>query len=153
MPARNAGRLKILMAVDGSKFSKAAVAFVQRLCPPDNAEIRVLYVVEPLDRSFYPELGPPFPASMADIERSRLADGEKVVDKVVQELQRAGYAVRGDVASGHVRSTIVEKAEKWQANLILLGSRGRTGLKRALLGSVSDYVARHAVRSVLIVHP
>ena len=153
MAIRKAGRLKILLAVDGSKFSKAAGVFVQRLSSPDHVEIRVLYVVEPLDRSFYPELGPPFPTSMADIERDRRADGKKVVDKVVQELQRAGYAVRGDVASGHVRSTIIEKAEKWRANLILLGSRGRAGLKRALLGSVSDYVTRHAGRSVLIVHP
>ena len=52
---------------------------------------------------------------------------------------------------GYARTTVVDVANQWHAGLIVVGSRGRTGLERVLLGSVSDYVARHASCSVEIV--
>jgi nucleotide-binding universal stress UspA family protein len=66
-------------------------------------------------------------------------------------VREAGFQVNGVVRVGHVGATIVGVATQWHADLIVVGSHGRKGLQRALLGSVSDYVARHAPCSVQIV--
>jgi nucleotide-binding universal stress UspA family protein len=149
--ARSNKRLKILLAVDDSPYAKAALQTLTRLSPPANCELRLIHVVEPLDRAFYPELTPPFPSSLAEIQKGRLRHGQAILDGALEMLRSAGYKASGTVGRGHIRSTIVKAAETWGADIILLGSRGRTGLKRALLGSVSDHVARHAHCSVLIV--
>jgi len=57
------------------------------------------------------------------------------------------------VASGDVREKIVEYAAEWGADLIVLGSHGRSGASRFLLGSVTEWIARHAPCSVKIVRP
>lgn len=152
MPKKSDG-VKILFAVDESSYSQSALQTLRRLSPPGNCQIRVVHVVEPLDRAFYPELVPPFPTSLAEIQKGRIRHGQTVLDGALEQLRKAGYQATGTLGRGHVRSTIVETAEKWGAEIILLGSHGRTGLKRALLGSVSDHVARHAHCSVLIVRP
>ena len=113
----------------------------------------MVHVVEPLDRAFYPELTPPFPTALAEIERARVHAGNELVKRAVSRLQAGGYAAGGKMLRGHVRSAILDAAEKWPADMILLGCRGRTGVKRVLLGSVSDQVACQAHCSVLIVRP
>lgn len=149
--AKKQKRLKILLAVDDSTYSAAARELLVRLTSPEQCEVRVIHVVEPLDRAFYPELTTAFPTSLAEIQKDRLQHGKAIVENALAQVQKAGYKATGILGRGHIRSTLVEAAEKWSADIILLGNRGRTGLKRTLLGSVSDHVARHAHCSVLIV--
>ena len=66
-------------------------------------------------------------------------------------MRKAGFQVESSVRPGQVRPMVVDVARKWRADLIVVGSHGRTGLGRILLGSVSDYVAHHAPCSVQIV--
>ena len=68
-----------------------------------------------------------------------------------QRLTKAGYKVETAVEEGDPKSKIVEDAARWHSDLIVLGSHGRKGMDRFLMGSVSDAVARHAPCSVQVV--
>jgi nucleotide-binding universal stress UspA family protein len=143
--------MKILLAIDGSKFSDAAIQAVTTQMRPSETVVRVLHVVETMERAYYPELVPPYPKYFGDIEKKRLTAGRSVAMKAVEKLREAGFTADSSVRTGHPRPAIVDAASKWGANLIVMGSHGRRGLDRLLLGSVSEYVARHAPCSVQVV--
>lgn len=81
------------------------------------------------------------------------SEGEKLVADVADRLQSAGFKTSTSVEEGDARERILDCAEKWRPNLILVGSHGRRGIDRLLLGSVSEAMARHAGCSVDIVRP
>jgi nucleotide-binding universal stress UspA family protein len=72
------------------------------------------------------------------------------VTSAEQILASAGFQTTGEVLSGDVKKTVLEEAQKWAADLIVVGSHGRKGFKRMLLGSVSEAVAMNAHCSVLV---
>lgn len=143
--------MKILLSIDDSKFSQAALRMLLAQNSPRKTTVRVLHVVEPMETPYYPELSSPYPTNLADIDKRRMKAGRDLVEGVLKKLRAAGFKAEGTVRSGHVRTLVVDVAKKWHANLIVLGSHGRQGLKRLLLGSVSDHVSRHAHCSVEIV--
>ena len=143
--------MKILLAIDDSKFSDAAIQMLIAQNQPGKTTVRVLHVVEPIEKPYYSELSPPYPRDFNGLKKKRLKAGRDLVAKTTDKLRTAGFKVDGGVNQGHPRTTIVDTAAKWHANLIVIGSHGRKGLGRLLLGSVSDYVARHASCSVQIV--
>ena len=144
-------RTKILVAIDDSKFSKAALNTVAAQHNPAKSTVRVLHVVEPVELPYYPELTAPYPASFGDINKKRLEAGRRLADRAVARLRAAGFQAEPAVRPGTARSLIVDTARKWHADLIVVGSHGRKGLARILLGSVSEYVTHHAHGSVEIV--
>jgi len=139
--------MKIVMAIDDSKFSDAAAKSLAEQFRPQDAEVRVLHVVEPIVISEPPQMSAGYYPELED----RLPQAREVVDRVAKTLSSAGFRVTTSVATGDARSIILENAAEWNADLIVLGSHGRKGLKRFFLGSVSEAVARHAHCSVLIV--
>lgn len=66
-------------------------------------------------------------------------------------LAEAGFKVSTSVATGDAKAVILDEATQWRADLIVVGSHGRTRLERFLLGSVSEAIARHTSCSVEIV--
>jgi nucleotide-binding universal stress UspA family protein len=143
--------MKILLAIDDSKFSQAALRMLVAQNNPRKTAVRVLHVVEPIEAPYYPELSTPYPTNLSDINKGRMKAGRDLVAGVLKKLRAAGFQAEGTARSGHVRTVAVDVAKKWHADLIVVGSHGRKGLKRILLGSVSDHVARHAHCSVQIV--
>lgn len=135
--------MKILLATDGSKFSQAATQALISQCRPQGTQVKVLNVVD------LPLMIPTLYA--ADFRRESLKDGEELVRKAEQPLAKAGYKVETAVEEGDPKVKIVEDAARWHADLILVGSHGRKGVERFLMGSVSDAVARHAPCSVEVV--
>lgn len=141
--------MKILLAIDDSKFSEAATAAVLTQMSPRETEMCILHVVEPL------LLVPEF--RTGDIDRLKAAEqqlrrrGEERVARAEQLLCKAGFSVRTVVKEGDPRAEILDHAAKWGADLIVLGSHGRRGLERFLMGSVAEFVSRHAGCSVEIV--
>ena len=139
--------MKILLAIDDSKFSEAAVKSLPGQFRPQDTEVRVLHVVEPtviseppqMSRGYYPEL------------EDQLSQAHEMVERAAKTLSSAGFSVATSVVTGDARSVILDDAAEWHADLIVLGSHGRTGLGRFFLGSVSEAVARHARCSVQIV--
>jgi nucleotide-binding universal stress UspA family protein len=106
-------------------------------------EIKVLHVVD---------LGPPIHTSYAERFRQQiLKEGEALVARTAKRLRAEGLNVVTAVEEGDTKTSIIDNAVRWQADLIVLGSHGRKGLEHFLMGSVAEAVARHAPCSVEIV--
>jgi len=142
--------VKILLAIDDSKFSEAAIESVIRQATPQETEVRVLHVIEPIP--IYPDgqawgYGPE--ASQVLEEQRKEAEG--LVAQAGQTLRDAGLKVTTAIEEGNPKEVIIDSAAKWPSDLIMIGSHGRKGLDRFFMGSVSEAVARHARCSVQIV--
>ena len=138
---------KILLPIDGSQFSDAAVQFVSERMPTDAKEIRLLCVVETAMLAVLRKVAGKLRA-IQDAE-AKLAGG--ALKKAATKLRSKGFSTSTAIKYGDPKSKILEQATDWGADLIVLGSHGRKGLKHFLLGSVSEAVARHARCSVEIV--
>ena len=73
------------------------------------------------------------------------------INRAEEVLASAGLKATADVLDGNPKEAILEEAKKWNADLIVVGSHGRRGFKRLLLGSVSEAVAMNAHCSVVVV--
>lgn len=141
--------MRVLLAIDDSKFSRAATqAVIDRPLPKD-AEVRVLHVLTPI-RPLMGEMGAQIGDTIA-LEQAQLTEANTLVDEVAQRLRVARLNVSTAVEEGDPKTKIIDHAAQWHADLIVLGSHGRKGFDRFLLGSVSEAVARHASCSVEIV--
>ncbi len=139
--------MKILLAVDDSKFSDAALEAVIAQVSPQGAEVLVLHVVEPITLASPPQMSPSYTPEL----EIRVKEGHELVEREVQKLRVAGFKTHGAVETGDIRGKILDAAAELGADLIVLGSHGRKGVQRFLLGSVAENVARHAPCSVQIV--
>ncbi len=143
--------MKILLAIDESKFSDAAVRSVAagRPWPPDT-EVGVLHAVEPPSLLLGREIAAHDPEFEA-VWKALREQAKTLVEKAAEGLRRAGLNVTPSLVEGDPKSQIIDVASDWHADLIVLGSHGRKGLDRFLLGSVSEAVVCHAHCSVEIV--
>jgi nucleotide-binding universal stress UspA family protein len=141
--------MKILLAIDDSKFSEAAVRVVIAQNRPQGTEVRVVHAVEPIE-SFYTQVTG-YPSNLAELQKGRLKQARELVARVAEQLRAEGFKVEEFVYEGTARLEIVDSAAEWHADLLVVGSHGRKGLDRFLIGSVSEYVARHAPCSVEII--
>jgi nucleotide-binding universal stress UspA family protein len=135
--------MRILLAIDDSKFSEAATQAVIVQYLPQGTEVKVLNVVD---------LPLPIPTSDAEGFRElSLKHGHELVQQAELVLSKAGYKTQTAVEEGYPKSKIIEEATKWKAEVIVMGSHGRKGVERFLMGSVAENVSRHAPCSVEIV--
>jgi nucleotide-binding universal stress UspA family protein len=143
--------MKVLLAVDDSKFSEAATRAVAAVIRSQDAQVLLLHLVEPRFYSVPPQMSPGYSPETAEIRKEQRKAAEEAVGRNAEALRNAGFRVETRVGDGEPRSGILDIAAEWHADLIVLGSHGRTGLQRLLLGSVAETVARHARCSVMIV--
>jgi nucleotide-binding universal stress UspA family protein len=139
--------MKILLAIDDSKFSEAATQFLATQFRPQDSQVMVLYVVEPIAISEPPQMSPGYYPELED----QVREARIFVERAGRTLCSAGFEVSTRVAEGDAKSVILDEAVEWHVELIVLGSHGRKGLQRFLLGSVAEAIARHAPCHVLIV--
>ena len=112
--------------------------------------MRVLTVAEPFPLvGMEPWYGGRESLEQMDQEVQRRA--RELTKKTADSLKRKGFKIDTAIRQGDPRSRIVDKAEEWKADPIVLGSHGYTGIKRLLLGSVASSVVSHAPCSVEIV--
>lgn len=143
--------MKILLATDGSECSEAAVREVAGRPWPSGSEVRVIYVVEPVFVPT-PETWMLPPKYYDDIEKAGQERAARTLDQTLSTLSiNKGLKSTGEVMKGIAKQAILDEAERWGAQLIVLGSHGYRGWDRFLLGSVSQSVASHAKCSVEIV--
>lgn len=140
--------MKILIGVDESKFSEAALEFVRRMPWPKDTRVIVASSV-PLPMPLYPEVYAIAPSQEA-FEQARQANQE-FVTACAQKLRGAGFDVDPRVLQGDPRATLVDLAESERVDLIVVGSHGRTGLEKLLMGSVTTHIVSHARCSTLVV--
>lgn len=141
------GTVKVLLAIDDSPYSEAVVAALLARFDPAKTEVRVLHVVEPVTYSNPPQMAPGYAPELKEQTKQARA----LLNATGEKLRAAGFRAKAFVETGDAREKILEAADAWDADLILLGSHGRRGIRRFLLGSVAESVARHARCSVQIV--
>jgi nucleotide-binding universal stress UspA family protein len=133
----------ILLATDGSREAELAGATAADLANATNSQLHVIHVGELL---------PTFLAQ-TEVEPAHLErEARELLDEQVRRIEEAG----GTVEEAHLRlgradEEIVDLAQSLDVGLIVMGSKGRGRIRRALMGSVSDSVVRHAHSPVTIV--
>jgi nucleotide-binding universal stress UspA family protein len=146
--------MRILLAIDDSACSAAATNAVISQFSPQHTEVQVLHADE-WPKDLPPAMafaeGPAAADSILGLHDTRLHRARALVASAAQQLRAAGFATTTLVREGDPRNVILECAKEWDADLVVLGSHGKRGLDRVIMGSVSDSVARHARCSVEIV--
>ena len=141
--------MKILIALDASPHSAHALQFVSRMRWPAGSRVIVVSALQPLiaAAAVGPDLGD-LPAQVLQDQRQQL---EALVSDAETELREAGFATEGRVEVGDPREVLLSIAQRERADLMVVGSHGRTGIAKLMLGSVSSHVVTHASCSVLVV--
>lgn len=145
--------MKVLVAVDGSEYGKAAVEEVARRGWPDGSTIHVLSAAEEFH---YPSIDAwvmPDHYHKEVMEASH-TKAKQNVDAAIARLREAfgdRVGLEGHVVEGEAKKVILDAADDLKPDLIVVGSHGHGTFHRMLLGSVSNAVAQHASASVLIV--
>lgn len=120
---------RVLVPLDGSDISEQAVRLAAKVARRTGASLRIVHVREPVDdRATYPE-------------------------ELLAAPELEGTDAHAAVLAGDVRQALMQDALEWDADLIVMTSRGRGGLKRAILGSVADELVRQSRIPVLLVRP
>jgi nucleotide-binding universal stress UspA family protein len=139
---------RILLALDGSEEAAAATWAAVEIATATGSELHILFVLPTQELMYYP--GPEV-ADEIVLERANHRVRE-FVDKKAEQIEANGGKVKdAHLAFGKPDEKIVKLSEELEADLIVTGSRGLSGMRRALLGSVSDSVVRHAHCPVLVV--
>jgi universal stress protein A len=146
--------MKILLPMDDSDCSAAALLAVVRQFQPQDAEVRVMHVDE------WPK-GMPVSLAFAEgheaahhilaVHQEQRQRSRDVMACAVRRLTAAHFKASSELRDGDARREILAAAAEWRPDVVVMGSHGRNGLQRFLLGSVSDSVVRHAPCSVEVV--
>jgi nucleotide-binding universal stress UspA family protein len=138
---------KVLLATDGSRDAELARSTAMDLAESTNSELHVVTVAPGY---------PSYDVRKPEVVEQLREQAEMILEDQVKKIEQEG----GKVAEKHLRianryraDQIVQVAEDVGAGLIIMGSRGLGGVRRALMGSVSDSVVRHAHCPVMVVRP
>jgi len=149
--------MKILLATDGSECSAKAVYFVAHRPWPPQSQVRIMSVVQlvnPENRLPAPPLCSEYPPrQLEQFWKDAHIRAEQAVAEARRILVGASLKLCDDQATpvGDPRAVLLDQAKLWEANLIVVGSHGRRGFDRWLMGSVSEAIALHAHCSVEVI--
>lgn len=141
---------RILIPVDTGKTSARALAEAVKLVSRDT-QVRLVYVVEdvyPLDAEAFAYI------DYTALQTAARHTGDRALQQAAKQFSEAGAQVETAVLEGkgeRVADVIDEDADRWGADLIVIGTHGRTGLSRFLLGSIAEGVVRGSTVPVLLV--
>ena len=139
---------RILHPTDFSSASRAAFTKAVQLARKNRSELVIVHVLAPIVPTVD---GYVTPQIYADVEEASRRYGRKQLDALVAKARRAGVRARGLLLEGLVHDRIVRAARTQGAEMIVIGTHGRTGIARFVLGSVAGRVVSHATCPVLTV--
>ncbi|MGA8842732.1 MAG: universal stress protein [Nitrososphaeraceae archaeon] len=146
---------KILVAIDGSDIALGAAMAAIQLAEKYSAELVILYVIDSKIR--YETIGddafPRYLGSLKQVVDVAIEKGQKLVDEVKEKVNGNKITIKTEVllGVGSVVKEIVEYAEKEKIDLIILGTRGISGIKKVLLGSTASGVVTYSHCPVMII--
>ena len=143
--------MKLLLAIDDSDCSKAAFENVLERSWPLDTEFRVISVIEPVYAQF--ALGYGYAEPVYEAQREYTQHCRQMIDEKVERLKKkfAASHITGEVFEGNVTECILSDACQYSADLLVVGSHGRRGFEKLLLGSVAEHIATHSPCSVEII--
>ena len=128
--------MKILIGLDASSHSERVLDFVTRMRWPAGSRVIVLSVLQPVASTV---VGAYEPTVIPQVARA------------AGRMREVGFSTEGRVLAGDPRQSLIDVAQSERADLIVVGSHGRSGIAKMMLGSVSSHVVTHAHCSVLVV--
>ncbi|MGE5175297.1 MAG: universal stress protein [Hyphomicrobiales bacterium] len=140
--------MKVLVGVDDSPFSEAAIEYAKRAAWPQGTEFLVLSSSPPI------WVGPGEAVAVgpiAQLNQEQQDYHRSIAEKASKSLTGSGLVAKAMTGLGDPRSAIVDAATRERVDLVIVGSHGRSGFKKLLLGSVASHVVAHAPCSVLVV--
>lgn len=147
---------KILVPTDFSTCAEYALRYAVDMARALGAEVRICHASARPDYQVPNLVSPAMAAaaaSMVDQLQQVFAAAEHEVQDLVDRHRGDGVPISGTNADGEIDEAITHEAKAWGADMIVIGSHGRRGVSRILLGSVAERVVRHAPCPVLVVHP
>ena len=139
----------ILIPVDGSPASDQAVAKALAVAQAFNSTVTLIYVIDPYA---FTGVGADFAYGQAEYLSAATAEADVALKGARAVFEAHGITARSSVVQGHaVYRAILDAAEAVNADLVVMGSHGRHGLEKLILGSVTAQVLSHAHLSVLVV--
>ena len=141
---------RILVPVDGSRTSTAGLKEALRLAKNRHVRLRLLHVVDEVIVFNTPEGG----INLASVLKALDRGGKRLLRKAEKLAFSRGIKADSELwrsAGGRIADVIVARARRWRADLIVMGTHGRRGVNRMLLGSDAELVVRNAAAPVLLV--
>ncbi len=137
---------KILVATDGSEYTKNSVDYGIDLAKNTGAELHAVYVV---DTAAFASI--PMDAAWESMYELLRQEGDEATKYVADKAEALGLEVERNTIEGHPADEIIKYAEKNSMSVIVMGTLGKSGLDRFLLGSVAEKVVRNSKIPVLVV--
>lgn len=134
-----------MIAVDSSRHAHAAAVKGFELASRLEATVGLLYVVDTAKTIGEVDAG----ITHEDLVSVINQEAEKTLDEIISEFGPKN--VERIIPEGHPRLEILNCAERWQADLVVIGTHGRTGLMHLVMGSTAEYIVRHAKLPVMVV--
>jgi nucleotide-binding universal stress UspA family protein len=138
---------RIAVALDGSDCAHQAFSVALRVAQAENAELGICSVVDPI---VIAGTSPPSPA-MDIVIRDMEIEARRLVADAVERAHREGLRASGQARSGVAAFEVLRYADRFKADLIVMGTHGRRGFKHFLMGSVAEVVLRESSVPVLVV--
>lgn len=142
---------RILVPVDGSPTSNLGVTEAVKLARLTGATLKFLHAVDMMSLALSPEISMATSPTVYDVLRE---GGKSILSAAAKVAKEAGIpceTVLTDTLSGRVCDVVSDEAAKWEADLIIIGTHGRRGVGRLLMGSDAEQISRHAPAPVLLV--
>ncbi|TWF35302.1 nucleotide-binding universal stress UspA family protein [Chitinophaga polysaccharea] len=134
---------KILIAIDGGVLSEKIAQKGYELAKEAATEVALVYVV---DTEITTGEGG---YTTSDLINTYKEEGKEILERLKRKLSNKDIWIFTEV--GNPAKTIIKLANEWDANMIVIGTHGRTGLNHLLMGSVAEHVIRHATVPVLVI--
>jgi len=141
---------KILVPVDGSHTSKLGLNEAIRLAKHHKARLRLIHVVDVFIVTPALDSG----RHVVDMQKSFRDYGRKILERAEALVRKHGLradSVMFEIVGGHAADIIVAQAKKWRAEIIVIGTHGRRGVRRLVMGSDAEQVVRASPVPVLLV--
>ncbi|NMG82727.1 MAG: universal stress protein [Methanosarcinales archaeon] len=142
---------KIVVATDGSEEAEKAIKCAVELARLAEAKLYALYVVDRAAFLTTPLVTMPIDVAWGELEEHFRHEGAEATKKITEAGAAVGVKVEENMLEGHPAEEIIKFSEELPADLIVMGSLGKSGFSRFLLGSVADKVTRNAKLPVMVV--
>ncbi len=154
-PKKGVYIMKVLLAVDQSRNSSAAVKFVEALRFPARSTVYLLYVEETQaeleGQDHFPRMFGQLREELSHMRQKTMEKARQLVNRLATTFRKQGLKVYPEVVEGMPAPEILTAVEQQQIDLVVVGTKGLSGMKRFLLGSVSEWVLHDVLCSVLVV--
>lgn len=145
------GYKKILVPVDGSPTSNAGLREAIQIAKGQGASLQLVHVV---DYHYLTMTGLEAGAYIDDLMASLMQSGRRILKRAEETARKAGVPVSGaliESPTGPAADAIVRQAKKWKADVIVIGTHGRRGVRRLMMGSDAEQVVRNSPVPVMLV--